>query len=116
MSKVLFTVLLDFEGVNSISQFSALDPMQALRKWQRNLNNPVRYGLKPNQAKVLAKALEDGRNEHVETDRLLGRKSAFVGTVNEVTNVRCVWLSVGKKTSALINIVATSITPLPSKN
>ena len=115
MSKVLFTVILDFDGVNSVSQYSELNPMQALRKWQHNLNNPVRYGLKPNQAKVLAKALEDESNEHADIERLLGRKSSLVGTVNEVTNVWCVWLSVGEK-SAVINIVATRTRPIRLKN
>lgn len=111
MSKVLFTVILDFDGVNSVSQFYGLGPEQALREWQHNLNSPGEYGLKPDQARVLAKALQDEWDEHLENERLHRRKDTFVLPVSEMTNVWCVWLSIQDK-PALINIIATRSKPI----
>jgi hypothetical protein len=113
MSKILFTVILDFDGTNSVSQFYELGPEQAFQKWRQNLNDPVKYDLKPDRARVLAEALQNEWNEHVESELRRGAQRSFVLPVSEMTNVWCVWLSVGEK-CALINIIATSSSPSPS--
>lgn len=115
MSKTLFTVILDFDGTNSVSQFSESGPEQAFEKWWKNLDNPVNYGLKPDPARALAAALQNEWNEHIESELRHGRKSLFVRLVSEMTNVWCVWLSVGEK-SVLVNIIATSSEPLRSED
>lgn len=101
--KELFTVILDFEGTNSVSQFTALTPDEALREWHRGLDRPVNYNLKPDRAHLLSEAL---RREWKECTERPSETGTLVVALSEVKNVWCLWLAL-EDTSALINIVAT---------
>ena len=54
---MLFTIILEFEGTTSVSQFSARSVGAAYRQWHHGLKDPRRYGLEANQAERLASAL-----------------------------------------------------------
>jgi hypothetical protein len=54
---MLFTIILEFEGTTSVSQFSARDVGEVYRSWFQGLKNPSRYGLDANQSERLASAL-----------------------------------------------------------
>lgn len=101
-----FTFVLEYEGTNSVRQIIASGPEAALRKWQNGLVNPVDYGLRPSSANSLAECLEKNWREHLERNAAIGRREPFVRSLDGLTNVWCVWISVGEQ-SALINIIAT---------
>ncbi len=54
---MLFTIILEFEGTTSVSQFRARNVGEAYRCWYQELKAPNRYGLDANQAERLASAL-----------------------------------------------------------
>ena len=54
---MLFTIILEFEGTTSVSQFSGRSVDEAYRGWFQGLKDAGRYGLNPEQAERLAAAL-----------------------------------------------------------
>lgn len=54
---MLFTIILEFEGTTSVSQFAGPSVDVAYRDWFEGLKDPGRYGLNPKQAERLAAAL-----------------------------------------------------------
>lgn len=91
---MLFTVILEFEGLNSVSQIDAADPDAAFRRWTEGLARPLGYGLDPKQAAALAKNIEGYKDRR--------KLTALEG----MQNVWCTTELVGK-TSALFNIIGT---------
>jgi hypothetical protein len=90
---MLFTIILEFEGTTSVSQFSARNVGEAYRSWFQGLKDLSRYGLDANQAERLASALSfDG----------LQPPTALVST----ENVWCISTHVDES-YALLNFVAT---------
>ena len=90
---MLFSIVLEFEGTSSVSQYYGRNVSEAYRKWFQGLSDPGRYGLDRNQAKRLAAELSyDG----------LRRPTPL----NSIVNVWCVtaWVD---KSYALLNLVAT---------
>ncbi len=114
MPNTLFTVILEFEGTTSVSQFSAVDPEQAFQKWQERLDNPVEVGLRPDRARALAEALQESRSEEEQSAQRHGRRCSVLVPLQETTNVWCVSELVGRKL-ALINIVGTVTEQLRSE-
>jgi hypothetical protein len=103
-SQKLFTIILEFDGVNSVSQVHATSPDEALQKWSERIGVPGEYGLKHDDATMLMKMIEEARDSHRRSEQIFSRNRSFVGPLNEVRNVWCLWLSMGNR-SALINIV-----------
>ena len=90
---MFFTIILEFEGTTTVSQFSARNVGEAYRSWFQGLKAPGRYGLDANQAERLASALSfDG----------LRPPTPLAST----ENVWCTTAHAGKK-FALLNFVAT---------
>lgn len=54
---MLFTIVLEFEGTTSVSQFSGRNVAEAYRRWFQGLDDPGRYGLDSNQVQRLTSAL-----------------------------------------------------------
>jgi len=100
---MLFTILLEFEGINSVSQFSASDPDAAVRLWVHGLSKPMSYGF--HQAETVAKALEAHGRQHRAVNEALGIDKSELAPLGGVRNVWCLMGS-GEK-PALLNIVAT---------
>jgi hypothetical protein len=98
MRSHLFTVVMEFDGATSVSQFLAPDVDLALRSWLRTLTKSDRYGLSPASADALRKALLDSQELTGSTEPV---------PVQGMTNVWCTTCSVERK-HALLNIVQTS--------
>jgi len=58
---MLFTVILEFDGVNSVSQFYASGADAAFRKWVHDPGDPNRHALTTSQAQAVAEALAANR-------------------------------------------------------
>ncbi len=93
---MLFTIILEFEGTTSVSQFAASSVDEAYRSWFQELKDAGRYGLNQLQAERLAAALSfDG----IRTPTPLAY----------TTNVWCTSTHVDDN-YALLNFVATLAT------
>lgn len=103
-SQKLFTIILEFDGVNSVSQVKAATPEEALQKWEGRLGVPGEYGLKNDDAKMLVRMIEEERRSHRRDEQLFNRASSFVRPLADVRNVWCLWPFLDNR-SALINIV-----------
>ena len=57
-TKRLFTVVMEFEGTTSVSQFKAANAEDALRLWLKGLRKTDRYGLTAKQVSRLASGSE----------------------------------------------------------
>ena len=55
--RMLFTIILEFEGTTSVSQFSGRSVHEAYRSWFRGLKDAGRFGLNVKQAERLSAAL-----------------------------------------------------------
>jgi hypothetical protein len=90
---MLFTLLLEFDGVNSVSQLEASSESAALLDWIRQLEHPERFGLDEKQGVALRRAfqIDEGRSPTPLAER---------------RNVWCTTALAGKKL-VLLNIVAT---------
>lgn len=110
---MLFTVILEFGGLTSVSQFIATNPDTALLRWEDGLSDPLTYGLRPEQAQAVARVLVAQRRDHEEWTLSRKRQAPFVTAVSEVKNVWCVTFFVGRK-FGLINIIATNSEPVPA--
>ncbi|HTC31918.1 MAG TPA: hypothetical protein VK724_01025 [Bryobacteraceae bacterium] len=106
---MLFTIILEFEGTNSVSQFSAAGPSAAYQKWLKGLENPNKYGLTPQQGRAVIKALAANRALHRQVNEALGRNYRELVPLQGLTKVWCVTASAGRKPrkSVLLNIIAT---------
>ena len=93
--KRLFTVVMDFEGTTSVSQFRARSVEDAVRLWRKDLDQWGIYGLNEPQRKRLAAGYGD-----VE----LGIAPVLL---DGLQNVWCSSVSARRKGSALLNIVET---------
>jgi hypothetical protein len=97
----LFTVVMDFEGTTSVSQFVARSPREAMTRWAADLSKPDSYALTDGQRARLLRGFEDG--EHYRDVgfhspvRLLGLQNAWCSTVS------CI-----RKGMALLNIIETN--------
>jgi len=91
----LFTVIMEFRGTTSVSQFVAADPQSAMKLWQEGLAGPNPYGLSDSSARRLLKAAIAQEPCDVPVP-LEGLKSVWCRTV----------LAGGQL--ALLNIVKTS--------
>ena len=92
---MLFTIILEFEGTTSVSQFAGPSVDAAYRAWFEGLKDPGRYGLDPTQAERLAAALSfDG----LQTPTRLA----------STANVWCTSTNVDEN-YALLNFVATLV-------
>lgn len=100
----LFTIILEFDGVNSVSQVQATSPDEALQKWEERIGAPGEYGLKNDDATMLIRMIEEERGSHQRDAQIFNRTSSFVRPLNDVRNVWSLWPSIGDRT-ALINIV-----------
>ncbi len=94
----LFTVVMEFDGTNSVSQFVASDAEMALSLWLKGLTKAWAYGLSRASAEKLRKALLHSRELQGSTQPV---------PIEGMTNVRCETCAVGRK-HALLNIVQTS--------
>ncbi len=90
----LFTVLMEFEGTTSPSQFTARDVEQAFKKWLKGLHKPNRYGLTERQRLRVVKGAED--TPYMAASLLSG-----------LQNVWCVTLLAKRGGLVLLNIVQT---------
>jgi len=91
---MFFTVVLEFEGVTSVSQLTAKSANSALLKWREALTNPRGYGLTVEQGRRISRALDGG----------VRRKPVML---NGITNVWCQTVLAGREGIALFNIIAT---------
>jgi hypothetical protein len=112
--KLLFTIILEFEGTNSVSQHSASSPDAAFRKWARGLDTPIEYALTKDQAREVAEALSERETLHREGDEILGKKDHLAQPLTGMKNAWCVTASAGKgrRKFVLVNIIATDPTSL----
>lgn len=90
---MLFTIILEFEGTTSVSQFSGRNVGEAYRSWFKGLKDPSRFGLGADQAEGLTLALSW---EGLPSPTPLANSK----------NVWCTTAFVGEKL-ALLNFVAT---------
>jgi hypothetical protein len=106
---MLFTIILEFEETNSVSQFSASGPNAALQKWVQGLENPKNYGLMPQQGRAVTKALAAERALRRDVNEALGRNYRELVPLQGLTNVWCVTALAGRKPRkfVLLNIIAT---------
>src|SRR5262245_21665218 len=89
----LFTVVMEFDGTTSISQFVAARVGDALKLWLIRLQEPNAYGL----SRSLARSLHTAFVKHPSTAPV---------RIEGVANVWCTTAFVGRK-FALLNIVKT---------
>lgn len=116
---MLFTFILEFDGVNSVSQFSASDVDAAFHKWVQGLGEPYKYALAEDQAKKVAKALAGRRQLHRAVNASLAIYDDELNPVSGMKNVWCIMSPTGKapRKWVLLNIVATiSQTRVASKD
>ena len=106
---MLFTIVLEFDGVNSVSQFSAATADSAFRKWVRRLDRRYEYGLTVDQARDLAQALASNHELHRSISKDFGGQSDELTPLMGLRNVWCVTASAGKKPRKhiLLNIITT---------
>jgi len=97
--KRLYTVIMEFEGTTSASQFRATSVEAAVRLWRKGLGQAGSYGLKEGQHKRLA----DGYG-----DLELGTKPALL---DGLQNAWCTSVLAKRNSSALLNIIETVPTP-----
>lgn len=91
-SKVLFTLILDFDGGTYVAQVYSPSVDEVLPEWIRKLKLPASLGLDSKQAAGLVRAFEtDKRAPAVLTDTI---------------NAWCTTVLVGERL-ALLNIIAT---------
>ncbi len=90
---MLFTVILEFDGVTSVSQVDHRNVRGAFEEWTENLRYPEKLGLTTQQGRALAEAFDVDR----------GREPS---ELRDVRNVWCTTALSGNKL-ALVNIVAT---------
>ena len=95
--KRLFTIVMDFEGTTSVSQFHADSVEPAVRLWLSELALPLCFGLTPKQRKRLANGRRD-LDLGLAPVPLSGLSSAW-----------CTGVSADGSGSALLNIIETVI-------
>ncbi len=97
---MLFTVILEFEGTNSVSQFTATDANEAFMEWMGGLNEPARYGLTRAQGIEIASTLADRLTEGIHQAPV---------ALEGLRNVWCVATSTDREPTRfiLLNIIAT---------
>jgi len=93
-TKRLFSVVMDFEGTTSVSQFKAAKPEDALRLWLKGLSKPNRYGLTAKQASRLVTGSESDED-------------MIPALLDGITNVWCSGVLAADKGMALLNIIGT---------
>jgi hypothetical protein len=92
-TKRLFTVVMEFEGTTSVSQFKATNAEDALRLWLKGLRRADRHGLTAKQASRLAAGSKSDED-------------VIPALLNGIKNVWCTTVLAGKG-MALLNIIAT---------
>jgi hypothetical protein len=75
-SERLFTIIMDFEGTTSVSQFRAASPLRAAEMWLDTLTKPGAYGLTELQRSGLLDG-GDVRLTHEDLTPLDGLRSAW---------------------------------------
>jgi hypothetical protein len=90
----VFTIIIEFEGTTSVSQFSARNVGEAYQSWFQGLRDPYRFGLSADQGERLTSAL---MFEGLQPPTPLA----------STENVWCTTTLVGKNL-ALLNFVATA--------
>jgi len=97
---MLFTIILEFAGTNSVSQFSASGPNAAFQKWVQGLESPNNYALTSQQGRAVTKSLTAKREL---------RDGHQLTQLRGLTNVWCVIAFAGRKPRrcVLLNIIAT---------
>jgi hypothetical protein len=103
---ILFTMILEFDGTNSVSQFLARDADAAYQKWLRGLSYRNRYGLDEKQAHNVAKALKENRDLHRNVNDALGVDDDELTALRGLQNAWCVFTFAGRK-PILLNVIAT---------
>jgi hypothetical protein len=93
METSLFTVIMEFDGTTSVSQFAAQGITEALRLWIAGLSQSNAYGLSGSSARQLAMAFAEDR-ERCPTP------------IDGVENVWCS-TALAEGQLALLNIVKT---------
>jgi hypothetical protein len=91
----LFTVIMDFEGTTSASQFRTRSVEDAIRLWLKGLTRPGIYGLTERQRKRLAGGFND-----FDLDL----------APSPLTGLQSIWFSAAsakKKGVAVLNIIET---------
>ena len=94
---MLFTIILEFEGTNSVSQFSASGPNAAFRKWVQGLENPKNYALTPQQARAVTKALADRGELQRRVNDVLATDDRELAPLHGLKNIWCVIAFAGRK-------------------
>ena len=107
---MLFTIILEFDGVNSVSQFSAPSAAAAFQKWVQGLDKPSNYALTSIQAQSVADALAAHSQLQRDVNEALGVDHDELAPLNGIKNVWCVVASSGKRPRkhVLLNIIATA--------
>ncbi len=93
MKDSYFTVVMEFAGTTSVSQFTADEAADALKMWLTRLIQPDAYGLSRSSARQLEKAFADNYHRTLEP-------------VEGLVNVWCTVALVSGKL-ALLNVVKT---------
>jgi len=104
---MLYTVILEFDGLSSVSQFRASGPEGTLRRWAAGLQTLNKYGLSKPQAKSVARAIAVARQLHSAVNDALGVDEEELTPLRGMKNVWCMTASTSKKKFVLLNIVAT---------
>jgi len=90
----LYTVVMEFEGTTSVSQFMASCAREAFQRWLEGLSGHATYGLTNDQVSRLAKGVGTCVNED---------PSPIAG----LQNVWCAEVLANRRGMALLNIVGT---------
>jgi hypothetical protein len=93
-AKRLFTVVMEFEGTTSVSQFQAANADDALRLWLKGLRKPGPYGLTAKQVSRLVRGSESD-------------EGMIPALLDGIRSVWCTWVLAADKGMALLNIIAT---------
>jgi hypothetical protein len=104
--RMLFTVILEFEGTNSVAQFAASGPSDAFLKWIEGLEKPGGYGLNKHQVKTLTEAIAATRKLNRDVNEALGINEDELTPLDGMNNVWCLTGNADGK-FVLLNIVAT---------
>jgi len=90
----LFTVVMEFDGTTSVSQFVATSVKNALKLWRKGLDQPIVYDLSPSSAQSFKVAYDKRDPDRAPVP------------INGVAGVWCTTVVVGNRL-ALLNIVKT---------
>jgi|GEM_PF-4079942 len=95
----LYTLIVEYEGLTSISQFIAESPAEAVDKWFAAIGDGTPYGLTTEQTRALSSAYAARDEEEIDVSPVSGVSGVWCATV------------FGDPEVAFYNIVATEAPP-----